>query len=210
MTNLKKLRILGLGDPSVGKTTFFKKLTDKSDFFSETTIGVDYYSIKTDRYHMMCWDAGGMKEVVNIAKSYIKDKDLYILFFDLSEYGSFLNLRNWIKIVLDHHGSELNENELCEKMLFVGTKDDKLLKFNFKVSDNIFREINRSNFARTTKYKEKSIVDAKELILNKAGKLDLQDDESFQIEKREPKKKRKINFFQRVLCCKGVEISDSN
>ena len=97
-----KLKILLIGDSSVGKTCMILKYIDNN--FPEThiaTIGVEYKSkiIYTDKYKITLniWDTSGQERFKSITKSFFINANGALFVYDITNNKSFENVKNWIK-----------------------------------------------------------------------------------------------------------------
>jgi len=117
------IKLLLLGDPSVGKTTFVKKYIDnKYNKNYDVTIGVDYASKKLniDNKHinLQIWDTAGQESFRAITTSYFRYSNCALVLFDVTNIDSYNNVEYWIKLYLNM--SNNNENSI----LLVGNKKD--------------------------------------------------------------------------------------
>lgn len=127
------IKLLALGDSGVGKTTFLYRYTDnKFNRKFTTTVGIDfrekrvmYTGIgvdgKTERnfkVHLQLWDTAGQERFRSLTTAFFRDAMGFLLMFDLTNYQSFLNVRNWM--------SQLQANAYCDSpdIVLVGTKAD--------------------------------------------------------------------------------------
>ena len=187
-----KIKIIGLGDTGVGKTTFFKNITKKDDLITGSTIGVDYHTIDVDNYHIMFWDTGGMERYESITKSYLKDKHLYILFFDLSEYSSYLHLLKWLELIKKYNDDEY----LSNRVIFIGTKYDLVENCtSYDVYEN--KNIDHYNYKYVSKYNSKLMKEAFNFFVEKIKKIKIKPlNVSIDIEK----KQSKIEIIKKKCC----------
>ena len=101
------LKILLLGDTSVGKTCFLKRYTD--DTFQDaylSTIGFDfkfkYITLQSGKkVKVQLWDTAGQERFRTIAKSYYKGAHGIILIYDVTNQKSFENIKNWLIQIKD-------------------------------------------------------------------------------------------------------------
>lgn len=101
------IKLVLLGDPSVGKTCYFMRYS--SDQFTPdhlTTIGVDYYlnEVEVDektKIHIQLWDTAGQERFRTITKNYIKGAQGILLVFDITNRKSYENLAVWMKQIHD-------------------------------------------------------------------------------------------------------------
>ena len=116
-----KLKLLIIGDSSVGKTSMLLNYTD--NYFPEShlaTIGVEYKvkQITTDKYNiaLQIWDTAGQERFRSITKSFFRNTNGIIFVYDITNRKSFQNVKEWIK------DSEAHDS-VFEKLL-VGNKID--------------------------------------------------------------------------------------
>jgi small GTP-binding protein len=95
------LKILLIGDSSVGKTSLLIKYTEEK--FTETqiaTIGVEYKN-KTIEYKgykikLQIWDTSGQERFRSLTQNFYRNADGIIFVFDLTKPDSFDNIRSWL------------------------------------------------------------------------------------------------------------------
>jgi Ras-related protein Rab-1A len=104
-----KLKLLIIGDSSVGKTSMLLSYTD--NYFPEShlaTIGVEYKvkEIETDKYNisLQIWDTAGQERFRSITKSFFRNTNGIIFVYDVTCRKSFQSVKEWIK------DSELHDN----------------------------------------------------------------------------------------------------
>uniref|UniRef100_A0A673MM20 small monomeric GTPase n=1 Tax=Sinocyclocheilus rhinocerous TaxID=307959 RepID=A0A673MM20_9TELE len=125
------IKLLALGDSGVGKTTFLYRYTDnKFNPKFITTVGIDFrekrvvYTTnspngttgKTFKVHLQLWDTAGQERFRSLTTAFFRDAMGFLLMFDLTSQQSFLNVRNWMNIVLVGNKADLNDQrEVQEK-----------------------------------------------------------------------------------------------
>ena len=123
MANLPdiKIKLLIIGDSSVGKTSILLNYTD--NVFPDShiaTIGVEnkIKIIKTEKYNvkLQIWDSAGQERFKSITKSFFRNTNGIIFVYDITNRKTFLSVKDWIK------DSELNASNF-EKIL-LGNKVD--------------------------------------------------------------------------------------
>jgi Ras-related protein Rab-1A len=104
-----KLKLLIIGDSSVGKTSMLLSYTD--NYFPEShlaTIGVEYKvkEIVTDKFNisLQIWDTAGQERFRSITKSFFRNTNGIIFVYDVTCRKSFQSVKEWIK------DSELHDN----------------------------------------------------------------------------------------------------
>ena len=97
-------KILLLGDPSAGKSSFILSFCE--DKFNEdclTTIGVDQNVkfIKKDgkKFKLLIYDTAGQERFKSVAKNYYRGAHGIILMYDNSNYETFKNIKFWINSI---------------------------------------------------------------------------------------------------------------
>lgn len=101
MSKEKHFKVLLIGDPNVGKTSFVQRYannTFKSDY--KGTVGVDF-ALKVLRISgdttvkLQLWDVAGQERFTWMTRVYYKDAKGCIIMFDLTNRNSFLNVVRW-------------------------------------------------------------------------------------------------------------------
>lgn len=121
------IKVLVIGDAGVGKTSIIRRYVD--DVFEialKNTIGVDfipmYMKVKDDTnrskvYKFQIWDCAGQERFNSIIRSYIREANVILFTFDLSDETSFEHISKWVKHI---------ENDMTHKYVsvLVGNKCD--------------------------------------------------------------------------------------
>ena len=115
------LKILILGDSSVGKTSLLLQYAD--GYFPTVyvaTIGVEYkikpININGTNLNLQIWDTAGQERFRSITQNFMKGADGIIYVYDITNKQSFDNLRTWIR--------ESEETTEGFKKIIVGNKSD--------------------------------------------------------------------------------------
>ena len=115
------LKILILGESSVGKTSLLLKYAD--GYFPTiyvATIGVEYkikkININGADINLQIWDTAGQERFRSITKNFMKGADGIMYVYDITQKSSFDNLKSWIR------SSE--ESTEGFKKLIAGNKSD--------------------------------------------------------------------------------------
>jgi small GTP-binding protein len=95
-------KIISLGSAGVGKTSIFGRLiTDKFIEKYTITIGIDiskayYVKYKNIKYKLLFCDTCGQERMASqIPKNYLRNSDGVLFIFDISNIGTFNDLKNW-------------------------------------------------------------------------------------------------------------------
>ena len=115
------LKILILGDMSVGKTTLLLKYID--NYIPElyiSTLGIDYKTKKivynNTNIILQIWDTAGQEKFQVVTKSFVKGSDGIIYMYDITQKQSFINIKRWLEDTEDY--------SLRAKKIIVGNKID--------------------------------------------------------------------------------------
>ena len=103
------LKIIIIGDTSVGKTNFlFRFIDGKFNQIYQPTIGIDYKSIirvlpKTrKKVKIQFWDTAGQERNKSLNKIYFQRVQGIILMYDITKRESFENLDSWRNLIFDN------------------------------------------------------------------------------------------------------------
>lgn len=96
-------KVIIIGDPTVGKTSFVQKYVNNSfrgDY--KMTIGVDF-ALKVIKWSDKCniklqlWDIAGQERFTSMTRVYYKDAHACLVMFDLTQKNTFQNSIKWKK-----------------------------------------------------------------------------------------------------------------
>ncbi|KAK8866067.1 hypothetical protein IAR55_001218 [Kwoniella newhampshirensis] len=126
------LKLLLIGNSSVGKSSLLLRFTDDeflSDEETAATIGVDFKvkSIELDgkKYKLSIWDTAGQERFRTLTSSYYRGAQGVILMYDVSSRRTFDELLKWFKEIDTYCGEGVVR-------MVVGNKVDK--EFSRQVS----------------------------------------------------------------------------
>ena len=145
------LKLLLLGDSSVGKTSILLKyISNKFDESSISTVGVDYMDKIIDynkfKIKLQIWDTSGEEKFRTITKNFYRNADGLLVVFDLTKKESYDHIRSWI--------NEAKENNDKLKTILIGNKLD--LKDERIVTNEVAKQFAEKN---NLKYIETSAKD---------------------------------------------------
>ena len=120
------LKILIVGDSSVGKTNFINRfIENKFNNNYMTTSGIDLKTanleIKNKNIRIQIWDTAGQEKYKAITKNLFLKVMGAIIIFDITNEKSFNNLKNWVQMIKDECGPHMtiiivgNKNDLIEQ-----------------------------------------------------------------------------------------------
>ena len=121
VSNFKKFKLVFLGDQSVGKSSIISRYVfDTFDPASNPTIGVDfvvksiYSGDNTYKFHF--WDTAGQERFKTLIPSYIKDCQIAILVYDVSNRKSFDSIESWWENIRSERGDDFVLGLLANKV----------------------------------------------------------------------------------------------
>ena len=138
------MKIILLGDSFTGKTNllniYIKNEPPNYNVVNLPTIGVDFGTkeISTNdltKVKIQCWDTAGQESYRTIIRGYYRNTGGIILFFNLTRYDSFNNLKDWL--------NEIKTYTTCDHehpILLLGTHQDAHDK-------RVIKKIDAINFA---------------------------------------------------------------
>ena len=103
---MSKLKIILLGETSVGKSSIIKRYSDNKfeDIFI-STIGVDLIekeiTINGHKIILNIMDTSGQERFKSLSKTYIRASDGIIFVYDITNEESFKAINTWIKLADD-------------------------------------------------------------------------------------------------------------
>merc|ERR1712227_134168 len=120
--SLTKFKLVFLGENSVGKTSLITRfMYDQFDSTYQATIGIDFLSktmhLDDQTVRLQLWDTAGQERFRSLIPSYIRDSNVAIIVYDVSNEKSFNQVPKWIKDVKEQRGEEV-------KIFLVGNKAD--------------------------------------------------------------------------------------
>ena len=141
MCDMPKLKILLIGESSVGKTSLLMQYSEQ--IFSPTfisTIGIDFKRrpVKLfDKTHMLeIWDTAGQERFQSLSIAYLRNGHGALLCFDITSRKSFERAKQWCKNLRDLGLVHMD-------VMLVGNKLD--LQMNRVVSSNEARRLAADN-----------------------------------------------------------------
>ena len=110
--NFKKYKVVFLGDQSVGKSSLIARYVyDTFDSGTSPTIGVDFMvkSIYSggQTYKIHFWDTAGQERFKSLIPSYVKECQIAILVYDLTNSESFAAIDTWFENIKQERGEDI-------------------------------------------------------------------------------------------------------
>ncbi len=125
--NMRRFKILLLGDSGVGKSSLILRWTEDRYLATLTgTVGVNFKSKKVnidgEAVHIQVWDTAGQQQFHKITTSYYRGAHGIMVVYDVSDPESLANVEYWIKNIKTH----ATENV---RVILVGNKTDLRAKW---------------------------------------------------------------------------------
>ncbi len=98
----EKVKLMIIGDSSVGKSSLLKKYC-KNEFSNSyiTTVGIDFQvkilTINNIKIKIQIWDTAGEERYRVVAKNYFNTSDGFIIMYDITNRESFDSVSNWVE-----------------------------------------------------------------------------------------------------------------
>ncbi len=135
-----------VGNYNVGKSSFLDSYIDQDIKKCQlSTIGVDFRSKIIDfgdrSYKLHIWDTAGQEQFANIVRGYLREVDVIIFMYDITNIKSYKDIPKWIDEV-----EFLNKNKNIIKYIVGHKKDDeKNREVNFRNVKKYCKEIGIKN-----------------------------------------------------------------
>ena len=112
----KIINCLLLGNQGSGKTSFIKSLLGEIITNLLSTIGLEKtpfnFSVEGKDCTFIIQDTAGQERYGSLAKSYYRNVDAFLLFFDVTNKESFDTVQRWIKSIVESKGNINDQYEL--------------------------------------------------------------------------------------------------
>ena len=122
----KSIKVIVLGDSSVGKSSIIRRLCFK-DFHDAipTTISIEHYNylVKVNDFivRMQIWDTAGQEKYNSIIKKYYESTDFGIYVYSIEDKQSFDRIKDWVYNA-NENNAKTGNNEM--KNILLGNKKD--------------------------------------------------------------------------------------
>ena len=120
----KSIKVILLGDSSVGKSSLIERLKSNSFNSNQTaTIALEHHNIiikvNSSIVRMQIWDTAGQEKFDSIASTYYKSADVVIFVYSINIRNSFERVSQWAKQVEEY--SSIDEQQI---RILIGNKVD--------------------------------------------------------------------------------------
>lgn len=125
---LTKYKIVFLGDQGVGKTSLITRfMYDTFDSHYAATIGIDFLSktmyLDDKTIRLQLWDTAGQERFRSLIPSYIRDSNVAIVVYDVTNRDSFTDVSKWLDYIREERGKDVlvvlvgNKSDLQDKVV---------------------------------------------------------------------------------------------
>jgi Ras-related protein Rab-6A len=106
MEEVAKFKIIFLGDQGVGKSSILNRFAqDKFEPNYQATIGLDFHSknvtINNTSVRLLLYDTAGQEKFKSLIPMYIRDANIIIVVYDITNKDSFIHTGHWLNEVKD-------------------------------------------------------------------------------------------------------------
>ncbi|KAF6011733.1 Rab GTPase ypt6 [Brettanomyces bruxellensis] len=149
---LTKYKIVFLGDQGVGKTSLITRfMYDTFDSHYAATIGIDFLSktmyLDDKTIRLQLWDTAGQERFRSLIPSYIRDSNVAIVVYDITNRDSFNDVQKWLDYIREERGKDVliilvgNKSDLKDKVV----TSDEAEELSKKLGCNLFIETSSKN-----------------------------------------------------------------
>jgi GTPase SAR1 family protein len=102
-SNITK-KLVTIGDAQVGKSSLLYRLVHKqTPNINSATIGAAFYCTELKNCRLNMWDTAGQERFRSMVPVYLRDTDIILFVYDISDMKSFQHLRDyWVDFALRH------------------------------------------------------------------------------------------------------------
>ncbi|CAI2378692.1 unnamed protein product [Moneuplotes crassus] len=162
-----KLKIIMLGDSSVGKTSMSQMIEnpDQEYISVDSTVGFEYiskvYECDGDLVQVHLWDTAGQDKYGSLSDQYFKRAAGAFIIFDISSKKSFESCKGW-------HSQLKEAGENSVEVVLIGNKVDleDEREVTFKEAQEFAKEHSFS-YIETSVMMNKNIMEAFQLLINR-------------------------------------------
>ncbi|KAF2075576.1 hypothetical protein CYY_003119 [Polysphondylium violaceum] len=140
----KVIKVVIIGEKSVGKTSILKRYVDQRFVPLKPTIGVDFVNkdvVVNDKVvTLQLWDTSGQERFRSLEISYYRGADCCILVYDITNEKTLEELKLWREDFIDKTGVQDPEHF---PFIVLGNKVDQIenRKVSEKMAQNFIQEI---------------------------------------------------------------------
>ena len=189
----KRVKFIIIGDKTVGKSCIINQFIEKQ-FVNEyiPTIGSDKIKkeieIEGKILNLEIWDTVGQEQYSAVNKIFIKNAQIALIVYDITNRKSFENLNNWYNLIFEinknsnvivgvtANKTDLYENQVVDSEEGKNFADEKKISFfetsakDYESIENVFIQLSKIYINQIQKIVEEDIEERKSMGLIKEDK----------------------------------------
>ena len=189
----KRVKFIIIGDKTVGKSCIINQFIEKQ-FINEyiPTIGSDKIKkeieIKGEKLNLEIWDTVGQEQYRTVNKIFIKNAQIALIVYDITNRKSFENLNNWYNLIFEinknsnvivgvtANKTDLYENQVVDSEEGKNFADEKKISFfetsakDYESIENVFIQLSKIYINKVQKIVEEEIERRNSMSLKKDDK----------------------------------------
>ena len=144
-----EIKVVFLGSSGVGKTNLINRfISNKFNDIELATTAATYsqknITYENKEYTFTIWDTTGAENFRPLTKLFLKNVQIFVLVYEISNKKSFLDLQYWLDYILEEYGSSTFN-------VLIGNKSDIVSDKKIKESEGAkFAEIIKAKFAHVS------------------------------------------------------------
>lgn len=144
MDQTRIIKIVTLGDSSVGKTSLIRRyINEEFHAANPPTMGIDFVEKKVnyggETIKLQIWDTAGQEKFHAVSKIYYQKADVVLLMYDITAAESFTTLKNWdeevrantkkdvLRVIVGNKIDLITEEQVDQKTASTYAKEAKAL-----------------------------------------------------------------------------------
>ena len=189
----KRVKFIIIGDKTVGKSCIINQFIEKQ-FVNEyiPTIGSDKIKkeieIEGKKLKLEIWDTVGQEQYRAVNKIFIKNAQIALIVYDITNRKSFENLNNWYNLIFEinknsnvivgvtANKTDLYENQVVDSEEGKNFADEKKISFfetsakDYESIENVFIQLSKIYINKVQKIVEEEIERRNSMSLKKDDK----------------------------------------
>ena len=189
----KRVKFIIIGDKTVGKSCIINQFIEKQ-FVNEyiRTIGSDKIKkeieIEGEKLKLEIWDTVGQEQYRAVNKIFIKNAQIALIVYDITNRKSFENLNNWYNLIFEinkdsnvivgvtANKTDLYENQVVDSEEGKNFADEKKISFfetsakDYESIENVFIQLSKIYINKVQKIVEEEIEERNSVGLIKNDK----------------------------------------